>query len=184
MKMKGLEVEAMEEELRDLQDQCESLASRAGGASGERDLIEQVVRMEKELRVKEDMLERLREEQASLSVSPSKMLELRHLRDELDDLKAEREELKRSLSQEQDENHKLLEKAAADRLKYRQLERELETMKHNLEENAKTLEWHRGQERVKGKEADFRERLRKKTSEMESLEAMVQVSRCCGRVGE
>ena len=168
----------MEEELRDLQDQCESLTSRVGGGSGERDLVEEVVRLEKELRMKEDMLERLREEQTSMSVSPSKMLELRHMRDELEDLKAEREELKRFLSQEQDENRKHLEKAAADRLKHRQLERELETMKHNLEENTKTLEWHRGQERAKGKEADFRERLRKKTSEMESLESMVQVSGC------
>lgn len=182
MKMKGLEVMAAEEEVRELQDQCDSLAARVGGSTTEKDLVEQVVRLEKELRFKDDMMERLKDEQAVRSVSPSKMLELRHLRDELDDTKMEREDLKRSLLQEQEENRKLLDRETGERLRSRQLERELEAVRHNLEENAKTLEWHRGQERMKGKEADFRERMRKKMSEMESLEAMVQVRSGKGRV--
>ncbi len=177
MRMKGFEVQAAEEEVRELQDQYDALIARVGGGGGvaEKDLVEQLVRLEKEVRLKEDVIERLRDDQASHSISPSKMMELRHLRDELEDVKLEREDLKRSLAHEQEENKSLLEKATAERLRYRHLERELETVRHNLEENAKTLEWHRGQERGKGKEADFRERLRKKTAEMESLENMVQV---------
>ncbi len=167
MRVKGLDAQAAVEELRELHSQHESTAVHAGTPEG--DLVEQMVRLEKDIRLKDDTIERLKQQIGTSS--PSVMAsEARHLRAEVDDLNHELAELRRSVGEERSDNEKLMKNASAERLKSRRMERDLDALRHNLEDYKRQLDWQREQGRgtaARGTiEADFREKMRKKDMEL------------------
>ena len=146
--------------------QHESIKSRVN--SSEQELVEQVLQLEKELRARDDTVERLKQQLGTTSPSVATR-QVRHLKEEVDELTHELSELKRSLGQERDDNIKLMESASTERVKTRKLEREIDMMRHNLEDYRKQLDWQREHGGVVSRgtvEADCRERLRKKDLEM------------------
>lgn len=166
MREKGLDAQAAEAELRELSSQ--HISTRAHMNSSEQDLVEKVVELEKELRLKDDAIDRLRQQAGTSSPSVATR-QVRHLREEVEDLTQELTELKRSLGQERIENQRLMQSASSEKLKARQLEREIDMMRHNLDDYRKQLDWQReqGGGAMRGTvEADCRERLRKKDLEM------------------
>ena len=183
MRAKGLEVEAAKEEVRERQMQSDSLVIPSDSSS-ELDLVKQVMELEKSLRHKEEVIERLKQ-QASHPASPSIMTEVRHLKDELENVEVERNELRQSLEREKDENKILIGTVSSEKLKFRKVERQLDEVQHNLEENRKQLQWQREQGAgVVGRgtvEPDFRERMKKKDMEMAKQLDKIEVRR--GREG-
>ncbi len=166
MREKGLDAQVAEEELKEVSAQLESTKSRVN--SSEHELIEQALQLEKELRARDEIIERLKQQLGTTSPSVAAR-QVRHLKEEIEDLTHELSEIKRSLGQERDENHKLMQSASSERLKTRQLEREVDKMRHNLDDYRKQLDWQREQGGAAGRgtvEADCRERLRKKDLEM------------------
>ena len=171
---KGLDALAAEEELKELSAQHESTKSRIN--TSEQELIEQALQLEKELRAKDETIERLKQQVGTTSPSVAGR-QIRHLKEEVEDLTRELTELKRSLGQERDENQKLIQSASSERLKTRQLEREVDKMRHNLDDYRKQLDWQREQGSGRGTvEADCRERLRKKDLEMAQQLDKIEVS--------
>ena len=167
MRLKGLDAQAAEEELKDLHVQCQSTTSRVSASEGE--LISQLVQLEQDLRYKDDIINQLREQigRSSPTVSAS---QIRYLRDENEDLMQELKELRHSIGQERSEKERLMQAASSERLKAHQLEKDLVNMRHNCEDYKKQLDWQR--ERGRGSraegtgEADFRLKLKKKDLEM------------------
>lgn len=165
-KEKGLDAEAAEAELRELHSQHTS--TRAHMDTSEQDLVEKMVQLETELRLRDDTIERLRQQIGTSSPSVAAR-QVRHLKEEVEDLTSELTELRRSLGLERTENQRLMQSASSERLKSRQLEREMDKMRHNLDDYRKQLDWQREQGGGPGRgtvEADCRERLRKKDLEM------------------
>ena len=178
-KEKGLDAQAAEDELRELHSKHE--ATRAHMDTSEKDLVEKVVELEKDLRLKDDVIEGLRHQLGTTSPSVTAR-QVRHLREEVEDLTQELDELKRSLGQERVENQRLMQSASSERLKSRQLEREVDKMRHNLEDYRKQLDWQREQGGGVGKgtvEADCRERLRRKDLEMAEQLDKIEVCVYC-----
>lgn len=176
MREKGLDAQAAEEELRELTAQHESSKAREG--SSEHELIEQALQLEKELRARDETIERLKQQVGTTSPSVAAR-QVRHLKEEIEDKDHELLELKRSLGQERDENQKLMQSASSERLKARQLEREMDKLRHNLDDYRKQLDWQREQGGVASRatvEADCRERLRKKDLEMAQQLDKIEVS--------
>ena len=179
MRVKGLEAQAAEEDLRELNTQYAMTAGQVG--SSEQDLVEQIVQLEKELRHKDDIIESFQQRVGSGRNSPSVLAnETRHLRDEVEDLMHELAEVKRSLTNERSQNDRLMKDSSSERLRSRQMEREVNDLKHNLEDYRKQFDWRREQGQGTAArntvEADFRERLRKKDSEMAEQLDKIEVS--------
>ena len=179
MKEKGLDARAAEEELREVHAQLKSATSHI--SSPEHRLVEQVTQLEKEVRLKDETVDRLMQQIGTTSPSVANR-QLRHLKEEVEDLNHEMTELKRSLGQERVENQRLLQSASSERVKARQLEREVDAMRHNLDDYRKQLDWQREQRGRDGAygsvEADFRERLRKKDLEVAQQLDKIEVCMC------
>ncbi len=147
--------------------QLKSATSHLG--SPEQQLVVQVTQLEKELRLKDETVERLMQQLGTSSPSVASR-QVRHMKEEVEDLSHELTELKRSLGVERVENQRLMQSASSERVKARQLEREVDTMKHNVDDYRKQLDWQREQVGGTGArgtvEADCRERLRKKDMEL------------------
>lgn len=162
---KGLDARAAEEELRDVHAQLRSATSHIN--SPEHRLVEQVTQLEKELSLKDETVERLMQQIGTTSPSVASR-QVRHFKEEIEDLNHELLEMKRSLGQERVQNQRLMKSASTERVKSRQLEREVDTMRNNLDDYRKQLDWQC--EKVGGTrgtvEADCRERLRKKDMEL------------------
>ena len=164
---KGLDALAAEEELKDMHTQLKSSAAHMG--TTEPELVEQVSHLERKLREKDETIDRLRHQVGTASPTTTNR-QIRHLKEEVEDVTHELTELKRSLGQERIENQRLMKSASTERVKARQLEREMESLRHNIDDYRKQLEWQREQVGGAGGwgtvEADCKERLRKKDLEM------------------
>ena len=154
--MKGEEAKVAMELLSQQQGQ-QSL--QEGGAPSERDLMNQIVQLERELQERESVIRGLRER--GNSPTPGAVNETRVLRQENEDLKVappslthslphflrlsptpsisllflqlELGEVKRRLDHERGETDRLSGEAAAERVRSRQLEREADQLRESLE---------------------------------------------------
>lgn len=169
LKVKGEEAQVAFEEL-----SAREAVQPTGTA--ERDLLDQIVHLEKEVRHRDAALEELRERNMQ---SPGN--EARYLREQLEDVKHDLSEKNRLFDQERSENERLSSECSAERLRSRQLEREVDRLKQNLEDYRRQLEWHRERDSSSGSqqrqgEPDFREKLRRKDLEIaEQLDKMEEL---------
>ena len=94
------------------------------------------------------------------------MTEVRHLREELEDVKSERDELRQPIGHERGENKRLMAVVSSEKLNFCQIEQEFNKVQYCLKDNHKQLNWQREQGyRIRGRltvEAESWERMKKK----------------------
>ena len=114
----------------------------SSNSSNEQDLVEQVLQLEKEVCFKEDVIKRTKN-QVTRPASPSIVTEVRHLREELEDVKSERDELRQPIGHERDENKRLMAVVSSEKLNFCQIEQEFNKVEYGLKDNHKQLNWQR-----------------------------------------